>query len=120
MKTINTHSLVGKTVTSIDADGTSFTTSDGKQYIMRHEQSCCEYVRHSHTIGRPKDLIGAPLIFANDDHAEPADHPNMAKPSCDSHTWTVFQFHTATARLEVWWLGESNGYYSEDVNLFES
>lgn len=123
MNTVPTYTLVGKTITSINSDGTSFTTSDGKSYNMHHEQSCCECVQHSHTIGDPKTLIGEVLTFANDDHCEPepGSYPPQNEPSdYGSHTWTVFEFHTKNTKVQVWWLGESNGYYSEDVDLVES
>ena len=86
---------------------------------MFHEQDCCESVTIHDIIGKLESLIGSPLISASEETRSewPAD---VEKPEdCDSFTWTVYRFATEKHRVRIRWLGESNGYYSESVQIEE-
>lgn len=89
-------------------------TNDGT-YKLYHEQDCCEHVVINKVIGNVSDLVGE-VIFAEEDAGAKA--PDWYKGSYyDSHTWTKYVLKTASASLEFWFLGESNGYYSESVSI---
>ena len=62
-------------------------------------------------------LIGSPITLAESDHAEP-DFASEMKYN-ESHTWTNFYLETAKGRLEIYCLGESNGYYCESVDFIK-
>ena len=63
-----------------------------------------------------QDIIGSPITEAGMDNSEPL--AAAAKEDYDdSHTWTAFRLATATASVIIYWLGESNGYYSEDAEF---
>lgn len=106
--------LVGviPTYIRVEEDMITITTSQGT-FIFHHEQDCCEYVRIEDITGDIQDLVGHPLLLAEEVSSE--DEPAPANP--DSYTWTFYKFATIKGYVDVRWLGESNGYYSESVDL---
>ena len=89
-------------------------TNDGT-YRLYHQQDCCEYVCVVKVIGNVNELIGE-VLFAEEDAG--ASDPDWYNESFNySHTWTKYVLKTANASLEFWFLGEANGYYSEDVSI---
>ncbi|WP_353856799.1 hypothetical protein [Bacillus sp. Bos-x628] len=59
--------LLGKTLTRIEQFGEDellLETTEGDQYLMYHEQDCCESVYIEDIIGDLADLIGNPLLMA--------------------------------------------------------
>lgn len=133
----NVSVLIGKTLTSIDNKGDEliFHCTDGTEYKMYHEPDCCESVSIDDIDGNFDDLIGVPIIVAedvsNDDFVKAyesgfkrdgdsyfeKDANGNYKP--DSYTWTFYKFATIKGYVTVRWFGESNGYYSESVNFVE-
>lgn len=91
-----------------------FHAEDGRRFIFTHLQDCCESVSISDIVGDLQDLVGEPLLRAeessNDDLGPPREY-------YDSYTWTFYKFATRKGYVDVRWLGESNGYYSERVDL---
>ncbi len=109
----------GKTITKIlGKDGfpkfgdesITYECDDGSEYIMQHYQDCCEYVRVEEVIGHWEDLIGLPLFQAEEASENKGGMYN-------SETWTFYKFATMKGYVTLRWLGESNGYYSEDVSF---
>jgi len=89
-------------------------TNDGT-YRLYHQQDCCEYVCVVKVIGNVNELIGE-VLFAEEDAG--ASDPDWYNESFNySHTWTKYVLKTANASLEFWFLGESNGYYSENISI---
>ena len=113
--------LLGKTLTEIvgevGGNRMTFKTSEGKEYVLYHSQDCCESVEINDINGELSDLLGTPITMA-----EEATNSNEPKPSeyCDSFTWTFYKLATQKGFVDVRWLGESNGYYSEGVDFCES
>ena len=92
----------------------SIRTNDGT-YELYHEQDCCEDVRVVKVIGNVNELVGEVLFAEEDDGASDPDWYNESFD--DSHTWTKYVLKTTNASLEFWFLGESNGYYSESISI---
>ncbi len=112
--------LVGETLTHIDVDDDSrsvlLTTASGRQLLIDHQQDCCEEVRLMDMDGNWVDLIGKPILWATEDVDHNGD-PEPEIPAC--WTWTHLTFKVDDATVVSKWLGESNGYYSEEIRLSE-
>ena len=73
-----------------------------------HEQNCCESVLIDDINGDFKDLVGHPLLVAD-------ERTNHEETNFGSETWTFYTFRGVNGSVDVKWYGESNGYYSEEV-----
>ena len=108
--------LAGKTLKTIvvDADEAEidFETAEGEKFRLYHEPDCCEYVRVEEIIGDLADLVGVPLLQAEEAY-------NSGDTSEGSQTWTFYKLATIKGSVTLRWLGESNGYYSEDVSFIQ-
>ena len=124
MNYANFFELKGKTITSIDGinsgdNDTIITTSDGSIYTLTHIQDCCEHVRVYGSVGNIDDVLNAEVIAAED--TNPMDNPNAPDYKYyESATWSQFRIVTNKGSFEIWWLGESNGYYSESVSVIKN
>ena len=112
--------LLGKTISNIEiaADKSEilFTTSEGEQYKMFHYQDCCEGVTVEDVIGDISDLIGVPILMADEIISE--ENPEgIVKEYQESFTWTFYKLATIKGYVTIRWYGESNGYYSEGVSF---
>lgn len=114
---VDVSDLLGKTIYSISGVKSShsmiFKCTDGSQYMMFHEQECCEDVYIEDICGNISNLIGSPICMAEEssNSDSPLDHDD------DSFTWTFYKFATAKGYVTIRWYGCSNGYYSEAVTL---
>ncbi len=107
--------LKGKTLSSVEGDDYElvFKTADGETYRMYHEQDCCESVRIEDIVGDLQDLVGSEILIAEEvDGESPADFE-----AYESYTWTFYKFATRKGYVDIRWLGQSNGYYSESVSF---
>ena len=114
--------LIGKTLVDIsindEKDEIRFTDDTGKSWRMYHSQDCCETVKIEEIIGEIKDLIGSTII-----EAEVVTHKNETPPEVntpeypDCYTWTFYKLGTQKGFVTLRWLGESNGWYSEEVSF---
>ena len=106
--------MIGRTFRKVFAspDEMIFEANDGTRFVFYHEQDCCETVRIEEIIGDLKDLTNRKLL-----QAEEVSNADGPYPRAESYTWTFYKFATNRGSVTVRWLGESNGYYSESVDL---
>lgn len=117
--------LKGHTLTKIQGGVTDdeiiFTLTDGRQFMLYHEQDCCESVRVEDIVGDLNDLIDSPLIMAEeiseDDDKSFVDTKDYTY--IESSKWTFYKLATIKGYVTIRWFGHSNGYYSERVDFKE-
>lgn len=111
--------LLGETLVSVeggkDDERITFKTTSGRVFVMEHDQSCCEYVRVEDICGDFSDILGSPILLAE----EVADANGPPLTYSESYTWTFYKLATVKAYVTIRWLGESNGYYGEEVDFRE-
>ena len=103
--------MVGKKVLGIYYDEENFQilTDDGV-YAFYHEQSCCESVWLTQVDGISDKLIGSRIVIA--------EVVTDEKDTEYGHiTWSFYKIGTSKGMIDFRWQGESNGYYSETVDL---
>lgn len=110
--------MLGKTMIKIEHDQTGkeneelrFYWSDSEGIGFTHYQDCCEHVYIESIDGDLDDLIGQPLMIAE-------EVVTTLESEYDSGTATWYRFATIKGYVTVRWVGESNGYYSESVDKF--
>ena len=110
--------MLGKTFVkvtgSVDGDAMLFETAEGERFMFAHQQDCCETVRINDIVGDLQDLVGEPLLISEE--VKGATEPD--EEHYESYSYTFYKFATRKGYVDVRWLGESNGYYSESVELF--
>jgi hypothetical protein len=108
--------MVGKVFTSVtETGGTMVFENDNDRYVFFHSQDCCESVSINDIVGDLSDLVGEPLLVAEEVSGE--SPVGFEDEYHESVTWTFYKFATRKGYVDVRWLGESNGYYSENVDL---
>jgi hypothetical protein len=108
--------LNGKTLTSVSGKRGCreivFKTQD-KTYKMHHHQDCCESVYVEDICGDLEDLVGTPILLAEEVSNKERDEDSFF----ESVTWTFYKLSTIKGSVTIRWLGTSNGYYSESVSF---
>ncbi len=118
--------LVGKTLKEIKQDGDEiiFTCDDDVQYKMYHGQDCCESVSIEDITGDLQDLVGTPILKAEEvSNYEPTSDEDKKRTDeandWGSCTWTFYKLATIKGYVDIRWYGSSNGYYSERVDFIQ-
>lgn len=113
-KPVKIDALIGRTFASVtETDATvTFAGDGGPSYRLEHMQECCESVWLEDVTGDLADLVGSPVVMAEESTDKDAT-------GVESTTWTFYKLGTAKGYVTLRWCGMSNGYYGEEVDLFE-
>lgn len=130
--------LVGKILTEVILDMKNatikFVSDTGEEYLMYHDQDCCEGVWIDDICGDLQDLVGTPILVAEEvsnemfeedwkrrekEKVEEADSKDEYYWLSESYTWTFYKLATINGYVDLRWYGESNGYYSERVDFIK-
>jgi hypothetical protein len=111
----------------IEIDEIEFGFANGFKLSIGHEQSCCETVELELDCFqqlKDMDLIGTKLYFIEVvDNAKFVENYEIGNVYNDnSHTWTFYNLkflkgYGGIIDVQLRWLGTSNGYYSERVDI---
>jgi len=127
--------LVGKVFTEVNKieDEIIFVCENGDRYKLYHDQDCCESVTIDDIVGDLLDLVGAPILKAEEINSDDFTEKYLAsftlkneygsevnsdgdyKP--ESVTFTFFKLATIKGYVDIKFHGESNGYYSESADF---
>jgi len=116
--------LVGLTLKEIErkdnqddnGDILVFHTVEGRTFEMYHYQDCCESVSIEDIAGDLDDLIGTPVLLAEESSSGGEESGDYG----GSETWTFYRIGTNKGFVTIRWYGASNGYYSESVSFCET
>ncbi len=100
-----------------------FETIEGNRYVQYHDQDCCEVVEVEEIVGDLEDLIGSPILLAEEVIHENESPEGISLPEDsydDSFTWTFYKLATIKGTVTIRWYGESNGYCSEEVDFVKA
>lgn len=115
--------LKGKTLSNIVGnvgdEEMIFETVDGEKYALYYLQDCCASCNIVDIVGDLKDLIGVPLLMAEEvTNEQGVNPPGIKVPEYqDSFTWTFYKLATIKGYVTISWYGESNGFYNESVSF---
>ena len=111
--------LIGKILASVENKGSEvvFTADNGRKWKLYHDQDYSESVLVEDVIGDLTDLVGSPLLMAEEVSND--EDPGPLYKYDDSYTWTFYKFATVKGYVTIRFYGTSNGYYSESVSFTE-
>lgn len=120
----NFFELNGKTIKRIsgaydDNDSVTIETDDGT-YNLVHQQDCCESVNIIKVFGDPNDFVNQKVVLAEEDAGAAVPDWFDHNIWCGGGTLTHYSLVAENgSKLDIWWNGVSNGYYSESVTCFK-
>jgi len=111
----NINDLINKVLIKVyrDNDEIFFHISENEIYKMYHNQDCCEIVNIEDITGDLNDLLNTPILLAE-------ERTNEKEDENGSETFTFYTLRTTKGTVDIRWYGQSNGYYSENVDFIKS
>jgi len=95
----------------MNGDETLIFKSKSLNVLFYHVQDCCESVTIKDITGDLHDLVGEPIVEAE------VVTERVDLEEFESTTYSFYKFRTNKGSVTITWFGESNGYYSEEVEV---
>ena len=107
--------IIGLTMKSVvrNGDEINFKSSCGKKFYLGHIQNCCEQVNIEDICGDLEDLIGSPII-----QAEEVSNNDKKFAINNDFRWTFYKFATNKGSVTIRFVANLDSYYSVKV-MFE-
>ena len=132
--TVPIETLIGKTLSRVyticstidSADRIIFITKDSEYFSLYHQPECCESVCLEDICGDLDDLVNSPILTAEKVSSEDAATVKIQSQSWYNrrheftNVWTFIKIGTKKGSVTIRFYGSSNGYYAEDVDLFQT
>lgn len=115
--------MIGRRIDSVTLDMArevlKITAHDGTELTMFHVQDCCESVRLVDGDEDLRYLVGSTIRSFTEVVSADRDDPSApsVEPYEESATFTFYKIRTDKGDATLRWLGESNGYYSESIDV---
>jgi len=108
--------MAGAVITKVNgmeqgSEYVEFLTDKGT-LVLVHNQDCCEEVSVEDVVGDPSSLIGARVLeFREDTKVDDGETYGIG-------IWTFYNLVTDKEDCTIRWYGNSNGYYSVNVDAY--
>lgn len=116
------NTLVGERIAYIDVDEGNYeiliTTVSGDTIMIYHDQKCCETVSIESTEGDWYALKGKVVVETVHEESQAEVPPGLGS-NLDSCTRSTLKLRVDDATVISRWIGVSNGFYSESVDIAE-
>jgi hypothetical protein len=104
---IGIDALLGKTLTRAEVRNEdteiTFEAEDGSCFLMYHYQDCCESVYVESVVGDLSDLIGSPILQAEEVVQMSGDDASLEGRGDESFTWTFYKLATIKGSVTIRW-----------------
>ena len=120
---VNTYTeFSGKTIQEIrgckkHSDEVTIKFTDGSCLKFYHRQDCCESVLLEDFDTEPEYLINTNIISIEERISRSGEGINPLNDWDESYTWSFYVIKTSSSTMVLRWYGESNGWYSETVDI---
>lgn len=120
---VNTYTeFSGKTIQEIrgckkHSDEVTIKFTDGTCLKFYHQQDCCESVLLEDFDTEPEYLINTNIISIEERIYRSGEGMKPLSTCDQSYTWSFYVIKTSSITMVLRWYGESNGWYSETVDI---
>jgi len=99
---MNINELIGKTLTKVENNGLKiyFTCDNNVKYVILYEQRCCEDVHIDDISGDLQDLIGSPILIAEECSDTEVEGDISYSKVC---TWSFCKIATIKGSVSIRW-----------------
>lgn len=121
--TVNTYTeFSGKTIEEIrgckkHSDEVTIKFTDGSCLKFYHRQDCCESVLLEDFDTEPEYLINTNIVSIEERISRSGEGIKPLNDWDESYTWSFYVIKTSSSTMVLRWYGESNGWYSETVDI---